>query len=110
MYDVEQLCDRVGFMLFGKMPTLDQPEVLKARFGERLLKVDYSINDSRGVTSFVLDKLADNPDFMNIIRDATIHTMHSQEASLDQVFSEVTGSNLDADEDVAASVPWGSYE
>jgi fluoroquinolone transport system ATP-binding protein len=48
--------------------------------------------------SFPLDKLAENENFTNLLKTSSIRTMHSQEASLDDVFSRVTGASLGAGE------------
>lgn len=42
MNDAEQLCDRVAFMVEGKISLIDSPKKLKEKYGKRLLKVEYS--------------------------------------------------------------------
>jgi len=100
MNDVDQLCDRVSFMVTGRFAALDAPEALKARCGRRTVRVTHG-RDTVDVDEFPLDGLADNRRFQAILRDGTVRTLHSQEASLDQVFSDVTGTSLDPAEEVA---------
>ncbi|HZR73074.1 ABC transporter ATP-binding protein [Bradyrhizobium sp.] len=100
MNDVDQLCDRVSFIVAGRFAALDAPEALKARYGRRTVRVTHG-RDIVQVDEFPLDGLADNRRFQAILRDGTVRTLHSQEASLDQVFSDVTGTSLDPAEEVA---------
>ncbi|WP_439620907.1 ABC transporter ATP-binding protein [Hyphomonas sp.] len=102
MLDVEELCGRCGFMIRGEMATLDTVSNLKAKFGERSLSVSY-FDAARAIRTelFPLDGLALNDGFQSIIKSREINTIHSQEATLDQVFVKVTGVDLSVDEPVA---------
>jgi fluoroquinolone transport system ATP-binding protein len=93
MNDVDQLCDRVSFMVAGRFAALDAPEALKARYGRRIVRVTHG-RESVETEEFPLDDLADNPRFHAILRTGAVRTLHSQEASLDPVFSDVTGASL----------------
>jgi fluoroquinolone transport system ATP-binding protein len=94
MYDVDELCDRVCFMVAGRFAALDAPDALKAKFGRRVVTVEYySGNDVRS-EEFELDSLGTNEHFLEVIRTNEIRKIHSQEATLDQVFSDVTGVKL----------------
>ncbi len=97
MNDVDELCDRISFMVAGRFAALDAPQALKAKYGRRMIRVTHG----RGTVEadeFPLDGLADNARFQTILRAGAVRTLHSQEASLDQVFSDVTGTSLDAAE------------
>lgn len=100
MNDVDQLCDRVSFMVNGRFAALDSPEALKARFGRRTVRVTHG-HDPVETDEFALDGLADDERFHAILRAGAVRTLHSQEASLDQVFSDVTGTRLDGSEQAA---------
>ncbi|TXB87386.1 ABC transporter ATP-binding protein, partial [Mycobacterium tuberculosis] len=41
-----------------------------------------------------MDGLADDPAFHSVLRNHHVETIHSREASLDDVFVEVTGRQL----------------
>jgi fluoroquinolone transport system ATP-binding protein len=94
MNDVDQLCDRVSFMVAGRFAALDAPEALKAKYGRRTVRITHG-DDLTETDEFPLDGLADNARFHAILKAGSVRTLHSQEASLDQVFSDVTGTSLD---------------
>ena len=99
MQDVEELCDRVGFILEGEMTTVDRVSALKERYGERRLEVEFepSPGAEPQKQSFDLDGLAEDAAFQTLLRSARIRSMHSREASLTQVFAKLTGVDLDAE-------------
>lgn len=96
MNDVDELCDRVSFMVQGRFAAIDTPDALKAKFGRRVVTVDYGTGDNSRGEEFDLDGLGANEHFLRIIRTHEIRKIHSQEATLDQVFSDVTGVKLGA--------------
>ncbi|WP_338793402.1 ABC transporter ATP-binding protein [Bernardetia sp. MNP-M8] len=96
MNDAEQLCDRVAFMVEGQIPLIDSPKNLKEKYGKRILKVEYSQNDKseRQNELFELENLGQNEGFQKLIQQNYIQSMHSQEATLEDIFIEVTGKKL----------------
>ncbi|MEM9726541.1 MAG: ABC transporter ATP-binding protein [Pseudomonadota bacterium] len=100
MLDVEELRDRVGFILNGAMTVVDRVDALKARFGARSVEVTYGSGQGAGAETarFALDGLADDPAFHALLRDRDIRAIHSQEASLNQVFERLTGVDLSQEE------------
>ena len=94
MYDVDELCDRVCFMVAGRFAALDSPDALKAKFGRRVVAVEYHSGDDMRSEEFELDGLGTNERFLEVIRTHEIRKIHSQEATLDQVFNDVTGVKL----------------
>lgn len=94
MHDADQLCDRVGFVANGVLKAIDVPCLLKEKYGERVVEV--TANDGT-VARFALDGLSDNQNFRAFLADHDIRSIHSQEASLDQVFKIVTGVTLGND-------------
>jgi fluoroquinolone transport system ATP-binding protein len=99
MSDVEELCDRVSFMVGGRFAAVDAPEVLKARHGRRTVRVSHGDAEVRE-EEFALEDLAEHRRFQEILKARQLRTIHSQEATLDQVFSIVTGETLDSQEAV----------
>jgi fluoroquinolone transport system ATP-binding protein len=100
MHDVEELCDRVGFIVKGRMTAVEEPKALKARYGKRSVRVEYLCNGGPvKEAEFSFDGLGQNPRFLELLNDAELKTMHSQEASLDRVFADVTGVRLDSGEE-----------
>lgn len=94
MNDVDELCDRVSFMVSGRFAALDVPDALKAKFGRRTVSVSYGPRDELRSEEFALDGLGVNGRFLEVLRTHQIHKIHSQEATLDQVFNDVTGVQL----------------
>ncbi|QNA82596.1 ABC transporter ATP-binding protein [Sphingomonas sp. So64.6b] len=94
MSDVDQLCDRVSFMVDGRFAALNTPEALKALHGRRTVRVTHgAVEESQA--EFPLDGLGDNARFLDLLRAGAVRRIHSQEATLDKVFNDVTGHSLD---------------
>jgi fluoroquinolone transport system ATP-binding protein len=95
MSTADELCDRVAFVVDGKIVALETPAELKIARSQRLVRVEYR-GDNGALTSaeFPMDGLADDSDFHGVLRAHHVETIHSREASLDDVFVEVTGRRL----------------
>ncbi|MFC0111853.1 ABC transporter ATP-binding protein [Kibdelosporangium aridum] len=95
MATADQLCDRVAFVVDGRIAALDSPRELKVAHSQREVRVEYR-NEAESLISkdFPLDGLAGNPDFLAVLRTERVETLHSREASLDDVFVEATGRSL----------------
>jgi fluoroquinolone transport system ATP-binding protein len=93
MGDVEELCDDVAFIAQGQLIETATPKALKLKYGKRELKVEYLDREQLISTTFPLDELVSNTTFMQLIKEKTIVTMHSQETSLDKIFIEITGKH-----------------
>lgn len=94
MQDADQLCDRVAFIVDGELKQVDTPAVLKQRYGRDSLTVHHRRAGHAVISRFPLQSLADNDDFQRLLRTDRIDQMHSEEASLDDVFIRVTGAAL----------------
>lgn len=91
MYDADELCDRVAFINQGKIIAEDTPTKLKLCYGKPQLKVCYTNGTKQ---HFNLDHLGQNIEFIASIKNDTIESMHSTEATLDEVFIKTTGTKL----------------
>lgn len=94
MSTADELCDRVAFVVDGSIAALDTPAELKIARGQRRVRVQYRSGEVLNAAEFGLDGLADDPDFHALLRHHHVETIHSCEASLDDVFVEVTGRHL----------------
>jgi fluoroquinolone transport system ATP-binding protein len=95
MSTADELCDRVAFVVDGRIVALDTPTELKIARSQRVVRVEYRGENGRLDTAeFGMDGLADDPAFHAVLRDHHVETIHSREASLDDVFVEVTGRRL----------------
>ncbi|TGD89972.1 ABC transporter ATP-binding protein [Mycolicibacterium sp. CH28] len=95
MSTADELCDRVAFVVDGRIVALDTPTELKIARSQRVVRVAYR-DDGGDLASvdFGLDGLADDPQFHAVMRNHHVETIHSREASLDDVFVEMTGRRL----------------
>lgn len=93
MADADQLCDRVALLHRGEIKALDTPASLKLQFGTRTVEVT-TIGGSHEVKVFNLDRIGENPQFLDFIAQNEIATIHSQEATLEEVFIKITGEQL----------------
>jgi fluoroquinolone transport system ATP-binding protein len=90
----DDLCDRVAFIIDGQIKLIDSPRELKVRKGKKLLRVEYREGSGVQRQEFALDEIGHNPAFLNLIREKNIETIHTQEATLEDIFIEVTGRSL----------------
>lgn len=93
MHDADELCDRVAFIVEGKLEIIDTPKNIKQLGGKRVVKVEYE-NGGLQSEEFMIEGLADNNDFLNVLRKNHIRSIHSKEATLEDIFIQVTGKNL----------------
>jgi fluoroquinolone transport system ATP-binding protein len=94
MSDVDQLCDRVAFVLDGKIIEMDSPRNLKLKYGKRTLKLEYRDNGKTTIAEFPMDGIGQNQTFLRLLQTKTIETIHSGETSLEDIFIKVTGVGL----------------
>jgi fluoroquinolone transport system ATP-binding protein len=94
MFDAEELCDRVAFIVDGQIRLVDSPRRLKLAHGQPLVRVEFQANAHIEQRDFSLDQLGSDPDFLRILQGERIQTIHSQEASLEDIFIRVTGRSL----------------
>ncbi|OBG22953.1 ATP-binding protein [Mycolicibacterium celeriflavum] len=95
MATADELCDRVAFVVDGRIVALDTPAELKIARSQRRVRVEYrSETGHLDVSEFSMDGLADDPGFHAVLRNQHVETIHSREATLDDVFVETTGRRL----------------
>jgi fluoroquinolone transport system ATP-binding protein len=92
MSAAEQVCDRVGFLLNGRMAIADRPAALKRAYGEARLDVVHGGDHGEMRESFPLQGLAGNARFQAILAEDQILSVHSAESSLDDVFVRLAGA------------------
>lgn len=94
MQVADALCDRVAFLVDGRIRELAPPRELKMRYGKREVTVEYRRDGAMSSRSFPLSTLGEDPDFVNLLTHAQVETIHSHESTLAEVFIEVTGRPL----------------
>jgi len=95
MADIDQLCDRVAFIVNGEIKEIDSPRNLKIRYGQSVVKLEYSENNKIIEKEFPLANLGENKEFINLIKTKNIETIHSGETTLEDIFIKVTGVKLE---------------
>lgn len=90
----EQLCDRVAFIVDGQIVVTGSPKDLMIEHGKRRIKVEYNLDGKLLETEFEMYHLAENKEFTDILKNTDIRTIHSCEASLEDIFIKLTGRNL----------------
>lgn len=95
MAEADKLSDRVAFLNQGRIVALDTPHELKQQYGSRTLKV--GVYNDRGALEYKEITL-DTPETPDRIRELfaqhKISTVHSEEATLEDIFIEITGRGL----------------
>ena len=100
MFIADELCDRVAFIVDGEIKLIDSPKTLKLRYGHKTVDVEYREGDAVKKDSFAPADGQDRERLHLILDTCEIITMHSKEATLEEIFIKVTGKGLTADEAV----------
>jgi len=95
MATAAELCDEVGFLVDGRLAALGTPRDLMVAHGRRTVEVGHRRPDGGLVTEeFPLDGLGGSARFGQLVTSGTIETIHTSEATLEDVFLDVTGRGL----------------
>jgi fluoroquinolone transport system ATP-binding protein len=94
MFVADELCDRVAFIIDGELKLIDSPRNLKLQYGEQLVEVEYRDDGDvkKEKLSFIAD--ADKTRLNTIVTSGNVETMHTKEATLEEIFIKVTGRGL----------------
>ena len=90
----DELCDRVAFLVEGEIRLIGSPRQLKLAHGQKRLQVEYRESGRVLMAEFPLQGLAENQDFLTLVGEHEIETMHTAEATLEDVFLACTGVKL----------------
>jgi len=94
MYIAEELCDRVAFVIDGEIKLIDTPKNLKLQYGKKLVEIEYiKAGEAVKETLKTVDD-ADRKRIGEIVKNHEITTMHTKEATLEEIFIQVTGRGL----------------
>ncbi len=94
MSDVEQLCDRVAFVVDGEIKEIDSPRNLKLKYGKRSMALEYKTPEGTVKREFPMDGIGQNDEFLSLLKTKEIETLHSGETTLEDIFIHVTGVGL----------------
>jgi fluoroquinolone transport system ATP-binding protein len=96
MHVADELCDVVAFINEGELVAKDSPRQLKLKYGERAVRVEFSNNGRTQTELLFLDNEQDRDTLTRLIEENRVETVHSQEATLEQIFIRLTGRELTA--------------
>ncbi|MEE8582618.1 MAG: ABC transporter ATP-binding protein [Dehalococcoidales bacterium] len=95
MLEADRLSDRVAFINQGKIVALDTPRNLKQQYGKRALKAEVAGEGNRLENrEIILDRPETARDIENLFNKERVVTVHSEEASLEDIFIRITGRGL----------------
>ncbi len=95
MVEADKLSNRVAFINQGKIVALDRPAALKRQFGKRALRVEVEgENGETAVREVTLDETGAPEAIYDLFRSERIVTVHSEEATLEDIFMDITGRGL----------------
>lgn len=94
MHEADDLSDRVAFINAGQVLVEETPDVLKLQHGERLLTIRSSDGDSIKEEVVQLDDPTASQQVAAAMADPGFLTLHSAEATLEDVFVEYAGRGL----------------
>ncbi|MDB0441244.1 ATP-binding protein [Clostridioides difficile] len=93
MLDATELCDRVAFIVNGKISALDTPHNLIMSKGAIKIRYTYFENGEKVSECFLNDTNNDKKLNM-LIKENKLLSIHSSEPTLNDIFIEITGRNL----------------
>jgi fluoroquinolone transport system ATP-binding protein len=94
MYIADELCGRVAFIVDGEIKLIDSPKNLKLQYGQKMVEVEYAKDGKTSRESFSTIIQEDKDKLKRLLDEAEIRTMHTKEATLEEIFIKVTGRGL----------------
>jgi ABC-2 type transport system ATP-binding protein len=91
MEEADQLCDRIAFLSEGRIVALDTPNNLKTAHGAN--QVNVTLTNGESVT-IGLDGPNTGNELQQLLNNGQIRTLHSAEATLEEVFIHLAGRRL----------------
>lgn len=93
MQDATELCDRVAFIVGGKICALDSPHNLIMSKGAATVTYTW-IDNGEHKASCPLDRLSSDKQLKKLITDNRLQSIHSSEPTLNDIFMDITGRTL----------------
>jgi fluoroquinolone transport system ATP-binding protein len=90
----DELCDRVAFIVDGRLALVGAPRELRLRHGRATVRVEYLADEGTAGREFPLEGIGEDAGFVELLRRGQVQTIHTQEATLEDVFIRATGRSL----------------
>lgn len=94
MTEAAEICDRVGFLVGGRIAVEGAPADLMRRYGNRQLQVTVAGDSGLESRTFPMEGLGANAVFQALLDTDAMVSMHTLEASLDDVFIAATNGDV----------------
>ncbi len=95
MVEADKLSNRVAFIESGKIVALDTPHNLKQQYGKRALRAEVmNGSGSLEVREIVMDGQDTATAVQQLFASEKVVTVHSEEATLEDIFIQITGRGL----------------
>ncbi len=95
MLEADRLSDRVAFINEGRIAALDTPHNLKQQYGRRMVKAQVAGADGKLASrEITLDTAETAGALQDLFSREQVVTIHSEEASLEDIFIQITGQRL----------------
>lgn len=98
MAAADAACDRVAFLVDGRIAACDSPAALKRRYGKRAVVVEREAPERDGPSllspEYPLDGLAEDEAFRAELRKPGLLGVRTLDSSLDRIFLRLTGREL----------------
>jgi ABC-2 type transport system ATP-binding protein len=94
MMEADKLSDHVAFISEGEIAAFDTPENLKHQYGKRILKIRYHADGELVEEEFPLDDRQAGRRIQEILAGYDVLDMHTEEATLEDIFIQLTGKKL----------------
>ena len=92
MQTADEVCDRIAFVVDGRITACDGPRALRLHHGRADVRVEHRTDDGLATATFPLGTAPD--ELIALLSSGRVETVHTTEATLDEVFAAVTGRQL----------------
>ena len=94
MHDAEELCDRVAFIVDGKLKAMDTPHALRQSGADTKVAYSFIAGGRETKKICLLTELGKSADFQAALKAGALKSIHSKEQTLEDVFIALTGRCL----------------
>ena len=94
MLEADKLSDRVAFINQGQIVALDTPHALKQQYGKRALRAEVSVDGRLETREIIMDNADTSAAIKDLFEREEVVTVHSEEATLEDIFIRITGRGL----------------
>ena len=94
MHEADTLSNRVAFINQGSILTIDTPENLKLEHGTRSVRIRTRRGDAVDEQVIPLDETGSGDRIRDAVSDEDLMTIHTEEATLEDIFVEYAGRGL----------------